>query len=66
MLGSVGQSPCCDVVLYILSDLLKGRNNEVTKVANYMKLFEKIKREIQLLEAGEGPTINGDWEIKDK
>lgn len=49
-----------------VSDLLKGRNNEVTKVANYMKLFEKIKREIQLLEAGEGPAINGDWEIKDK
>lgn len=47
-----------------LSDLLKGRNNEVTKVANYMKLFEKIKREIQLLEAGEGPAINGKYVVR--
>lgn len=38
-----------------ISDLLEGMNNEVRKVANYIKLFGEIKREIQLQEVGEGP-----------
>lgn len=38
-----------------ISDLLKGMNNEVRKVANYIKLCGEIKREIQLQEVGEGP-----------
>lgn len=47
-----------------MSDLLKGMNSEVTKVANYMKLFEKVTREIQLQEVEKDLAINGDWEIK--
>lgn len=47
-----------------MSDLLKGMNSEVTKVANYVKSFGKTKREIQMQEVQKDPAISGDWEIK--